>query len=353
MKRTDLLTTLRQVEPALSNRDMIPIFGCLCFDGEGTVTAYNGTVAMQTGCDLDLEGAVKGSLVIGWLNASRGADVEVAAATEHDIVLKSGRSKLTAPLLPTDSFVFTPPTDKPVAIAKELDGFLSALGSVLISLGTDPTHPYFLGATVSFSGDGYECLTCDNFSASRVTQAFPTPKGLRDSAICLPAQFCDLLVGLSKRSAPTKLLAGAGWVECQFASGLTLFSLTVSETGLDQRQELFADTFEASQDGWVPVPKGMDRCIERALVPLASSREKTTNLRVTGGKLRFSTRTDIGEAHDLLKLANHADVSVDVDPNSILKGLSLVDEMQITTGGALFRNTDSGFSYMIATQHEA
>jgi hypothetical protein len=59
LEREDLVAVLKKVAPALSGKELIPIFSCLCF-GEKSVHAYDDVVAMQFPLQCGIRGGGRG-----------------------------------------------------------------------------------------------------------------------------------------------------------------------------------------------------------------------------------------------------------------------------------------------------
>lgn len=353
METGKLLQTLKSISPAISSRDMIPMLSCFCFSNK-KVTAYNGRVALTAPCDLQVEGAVKGSILLGFLNNAKSKELSLDNSNPSEVVIKSGRSKLTAPVIPKDSFIFESPATPPKAtLKKTAESFVKSVESVLISAGNDPSHPQFLGVTFGFEKDRATFITCNNFSATSFQSGIKRPQGFDSQSVGMVTEFCELLVSIAKRDTPTTVEIGEGWIVCKFVSGTELFSTLLENDGYADRKELFSKVFQDSSGDWVSIPQTFSSALNRAMVPLADVRVKSTTFTVAKGKMKLFTKTDHGMVLDFVDFPGHTSISLDADPDILGKGLEQSTKTKLTDSAFLFKNDSGKFRFAVACQQDS
>lgn len=349
VKRTELATVLKQVAPALANRDLVPVFSCFCFDGQH-VTAYDDMVAMRTKCKLPVKGGVPGAVLLGLLSATKVAKVDIT--TEGDtFMLKAGRSKQKLAMLGPDAFLFDMPTKKRMAF-DNTKPLLDAIAQCLPTMGTDPNTPDLVGITLSYK-DGAATL----YSTTRITGTRVSVKvkcvAAKATAMhtILSPRFSELLVSTSNRDGCKSLLFGGGCVTATFMSGLVL----VSKCLVAQDTSIYVKAFEAADSKTMakrllPIPKGVGRALERAAVLLATDKEAKTELRVEDGRLKLTTITPTGQVVDMYKVGGKYDEHGSLRPDRLAGALTTADTF------ALHQNTlclhGSGYVYIAATSKD-
>ena len=353
MQRTELQTALKRVEPALATKDILPVLQSFYFDGDGTVTAYDDLIAVSTPCEFEFgQGCVNGRMLLDWIAASRAKDVSVLEGSDEDehVRFKAGRSVLKTSVLPADEYPFEWPdqSSKGVVTLPITDEFVTALSKAAISLGTDPGHAWRMGATVVVNSKGTTIYTSDNFSISR---ARTKGKSKKKIAVNLAPRFVEMLLAFAKKEKPDTLyLSDDGWSEVTFESGTRLWSKTGLEVDDGQFRGAFAQTIDVDDEEivTVPTPKGFDGCLDRALVALSQSSEKTTKASVLKtGKLRLETEAPGANVRDILaKFNEHPEVSVVFDPALVKRALPVTKRFGIVADVCVYLSED-GFDHVV------
>lgn len=345
MKRAEFVEILRKVEPALSSKDAVPVQSCFCFDGK-SVLAYDDVVAMQAPCEVELAGGLKGKVLLPFLQTSRAKEVELSTADGdglREVTIKAGRSRLKLPLVDDSDVSFKFPTGKGATEVKPGTEFKAALQRALVSLGSDPGVGWQFGVTLVW-GKRPVLYSSDNRGACKITFRDPGFAG-DNKPMVLPPQFCRLLVGLASGDDLELLLLHQQWTEARFASGLRLFSRTVTEVDTKSYEELFDGT-----KGIEPlvIPDGLERCIDRSKIIAGFMMDPYATLRVKEGKLRLHTESAAGVAADTLSLSGaHDDIEVKVAPEILARalpystGFAVRDEFVYLLG--------DGFSHLVST----
>lgn len=339
MKRSDLVNKLKQVQAGLALNDYVPLFACFCFNGK-TVVAYNDVVALQAPCPLEVKGAVKGAVLLGFLSATRVPEVELSSQ-DGDIHIKAGRAKLKLPVIaePGD-FVFKWPDDKGEAIPFGKEA-MEMLAYCTPSMGTDPSRRMMMGVTIAFDGEKNKATlySTDNKSASRSVIEFSEaqwkmPKSFHDKAVILPPRFCELLLSNASEKL-SELVMGDGWVKAVFETGLKLFSRTIPDADPQAYKGLFSPMVgKDMNDKYVAIPKGIERALERSLVVIAS-KDDTVKLTVKGEVLTLETSSSYGVAKDVLRMEGHEDEMVEAQPSILARVLATSEEMAIVGGSCV------------------
>jgi DNA polymerase III sliding clamp (beta) subunit (PCNA family) len=350
MIRTELLALLKRVSPALSSKDFVAVFSCLCFDGK-TVTAYDDQVALSALCEWPVEGGLRGDVLMGWLGASRGQDVE--ASTEDTFIsLKCGRSKLKVAAIAKKDFVFKFPEDSGESL-KFPTALLEAMGRCVGAMGRDPSRPWQAGLTVAWVGDKARLYATNGICASVDEVEVPAPKNEKLKTLLLPPKLTELVVSIGRSDHPKTLILGKGWIEVQFASGLRLFGRTSKDADPSKFEELVTEDLRAKAKTVIQdVPKGLGDALDRALVVLGSVREKVTKLTVKDGKLILTTGSGPAALRDSLKMPGHPDASETLPAEHLRSGLAHATRFGIIDGVcAVLKGTK--FFHLVAVVKEA
>jgi DNA polymerase III sliding clamp (beta) subunit (PCNA family) len=346
MVREEFLAACKRVSAAISGRDLIPVFSCLCF-GEKSVHAYDDVVALQFPLVSGLSGGIRGSLLLGWIGEAKAKELEVSQEGDN-VTLKAGRAKLVTPIIASEDFLFKPPARED-ASQRALDAeFLDALAKASISLGRDPSHPNRLGVTVVFSDEGSLFYSTNDRTACRVKIGKPASDAI---PVVLPPRFVELLGDVGKSDAPTKMYLTKDWVEVKFTSGLRLFSRTMSTSDVDA----FKNIFTASKMPYsVAVPKGFDRALQRAQSVVSYAKDPFTKITADGNRLKLATKTPAGNVFDAVPLAEEIEggQSIEVLPDLVAKGLPHAEKFCILPDRIVMTGA-SGFTYLVSNVSRA
>jgi hypothetical protein len=305
MKRTDLVAALKKVEPAVSSKGVIPIFGCFCFDGK-TITTYDDQVALQMPFEIGIKGGIQGRLLLPWLDSSKARDISFEQ-TGDCVQFKARNATLDAPTLGSESFIFTfPKRDDGVKVIGPFDkdaatGFVLAVKRALISMGTDPAHPQMMGITCGIEGKFVSMYSTNDSSASMATidLSKSLKKEFDEVSWMFPPRFASLLISFHGSDILSELILGKGWIEAKFVTGLRLFSKEVHETSLETFKKMFESIVSESViSSVVGLPKGFSAGVERALVVLDSERDKEAQLCVKEGRMTLAATSTLGKSFD-------------------------------------------------------
>lgn len=350
MKRAELVSTLSSVYPALSTMDCVPAFSCFCFS-EGVVTAYNDVVAMQATLDLDLELGARGPVLLNFLRNSVAKEVTIEEFGDT-LKVKAGRAVLKLPTIPTSDFIYERPKEEPLAELESPEGLVECFEKCSVSIGMDPAKPHLMGVTMRFVSGGIILFSTNNRTASRAVCAVELHEDLIGTSVVCPPSFCQLFTSIAAEDYMDVIRVHEDWIEVEFESGLILFSRTIEvgkKAKVGDYNVVFEPALQVESNDMVSIPKGFERCLDRAMVVLAPSKKETSKFTMDDNRLRFHTDTEFGDIRDSVKIAEkHEDISRFFVPEEVKKVLPYICAMQITKTMMILVGVD--FTHIIAVR---
>ena len=347
MKRVDFVSILRTVAPALSNRDVVPILPCFCFDGK-EVTAYDDVVAITAPCPIPIQGGIVGRILLDWSAACRGKVLLFEPDGDGTSVqIKSGRARVKLPLLNPETFLFKSPGKRVLGKLALAGDFLKTLKRVALSMGEDATHPWRIGVTLVLGEDRATLYSSDNLTASRGLVDLGIPKELQGTEIILPPKFVGLI-----GSKAGELIIGKSWIQHDNGER-RLWSATIDDVQVEQYKAFF-DAADDAADGAEPtsVPKGFSAALDRSLVLLSTSNEKHAVVRVSDGKMTLEVDSPLGVSRDVLKIDDHVAIRREVFlPDMVRRALPHASGIQVVPEMAI-RLTGDGFDHLVSVVAE-
>lgn len=337
MNREQLADALALAAPALSPSGVIPALACFCFDGE-FVTAYDDVVAVRTPLKTKFKCGVRGQTLISFLSITKASEIELTKEGETFIV-SAAKAKLKLPVISQEDFIFKVPSDKASALPLD-EGFLTGLEDAIVTMGDDMGKPAMAGVSVSLSEDRVVFYSTDGkHIAGRVQMKMSVAKDSIGRFVVLPPKFASLMLQIGKSHAPTKLLFGPTWVECEFADGTHLYSRLIEQTDeKSYRAVLDAASSEFDNAKGQATPKAMDRILRRALVVLNGTDVSGAIFSVKGGVLRMKAESAFGNAQDATSIEGHEDRELLSYPDLILKALPGTDRIALTNRGVIVKS---------------
>jgi DNA polymerase III sliding clamp (beta) subunit (PCNA family) len=333
--RKELLDCLNIVKPALSSRDFIPIFTYFCFDGDNVI-AYDDLIAIRTECAVDIDGAVKGALLLGLLENSGAKAVEFLQK-ETELHAKAGVSKLKLQMLPREDFIFEMPEATEDDVTFPITSlFVEGIDRCLVSVSTDNSSSEYSGITFAMKGLNVLYST-DDMSISKFVVGSGNSNKEKHSTIIMPAGFCKNLLNLYKnfKKEDCYLVIGEDFVTANFGTKVTLFSkLLYAHKEIDFEKVISQNTSVLGEEDYVSIPRAMPNALKRSCVILQGSSDSNaravTDFVVEEGALRMLTSGGFGNSRDTFKLkASHDDVEFSTSPNLILRAIDRCDSMSI------------------------
>lgn len=329
MNREELVRKLEIVSPALADNDLLPVLTHFCFTGK-QVVAFNDQIAIAAPLDVDgLVGGIPGKTLLALLRNSQAKDATIEPDGTN-IILKMAKAKVTLPILPKEAFIFETKLLKPegneIAV-KDWKQLVKALGSCLLSVGTDTSVPDQLGVTIIPDGKTLQLFATNNHTLSYATVSLTKPAPFKQRVI-LPASFCRQVMAATKEPYleinKSHALLTSGKV--------TVFGrLLESDMPIQFMETLESHAPEKTMKALVTAPGTLKLALDRAVVITEGSTDKAKTLfQVQNGELVMISRTQQGEVIDRFNLNDHPDVKVRIEPKHLRSGLDFADQMMIT-----------------------
>lgn len=356
VSREQLMKAAQMVRPAISNQSYIPALTHVRFDN-GWATSYNDVSAIAVKSPVDLSLCLPGEHLIKVLGSFSAAEIMIEQLDDSAVLIKSGRSKLKVPTLPSKDFPFEWPDGDSSKVVIG-DAILKGIERCLISVGSDPTHPAQMGVTLETDDDGNALLfSTDNFTISRFAAGskdgkVKLPAG---SPVILPTFFCEQLVHLAKTFADSTvtlhLLPGA--LIATFGNEAQLFTKTVVDMESVDFSRMINRYFKPAN---VPkmhqtIPDGFDSALSRAMLVLSGAADKATMFSVADDAILLRTSSDLGDADDRLKYEwddHDAEQPFHVDPTMVVRALKVCSKITCLPKVMLLSNEDASFIHMIS-----
>lgn len=322
MKRESLLEVLSIVDPAVASNDLIPVLTHYWFTGKA-VMAYNDVVAISVPYKSDFKGAIRGSLLSGVLSKYAGADVTLTPE-EGNVLIKSGRSKMRVPLLPTDAFLFTFPKVDPDGATlsltrKSKHALVRALDICLQALSRRVSEPQRLGVTVIPSKEKLKFYSTDSVTLSAATLTSKDHKFT--GHVTLSKSFCEITLKLLQRTDVESALL---WIDKEYAimkfdDDVILYGRLVD----DPNPPKFADIVESympkrTENALASIPKELNVALDRAYLVVHKALEPVTRVKVLDGDgdkmvLRIISKSEHGDVTESIEMGAHPEVNVKID----------------------------------------
>lgn len=316
MNRELLVSTLELVKPALSSKQLVPIFECFTF-ANGSVSAYNDTIAIVAPCEVEEACGLHGSTLLGILSNTSAEEVTLEVGTEA--VLTAGKSVTKMPFEAEADFLFKEPTGKWRVKIPFTQSLYEAMELCLETVSNDETQPALHGITFI----GSSIFSCNGDTISRVRVS-----GSVSEHILAPTAFCEAVVKLWSSLKMTKgtLQFNGEWLFANLGDWAVYGRVLEIENPIDFDaliKRTVQDKVEVK-----PIPDGFAEALSRARV-LADPESQKTEIEITKGKMRLLTKTHMGEVRDSLPMKGHPDIVANVNAAYIHKAISRCDTMAI------------------------
>lgn len=351
--RQALLKIATLVRPALASQAYIPALTHIRF-ADGMATAYNDISAISVRSGVDMERCVPGELLIKTLASFGGEQIMVQGGKDGALLVSSGRSKLTIPTMPQESF---PLDDDQIAGEGSEIGLdhsiLKGIERCLVSVGNDPTHPAQMGVTLDADSKGLAVLfSTDNFTISRYqTKTKIDLPG--DSPVIMPTFFCEQLLSLAKTfpDEPMTLVLLAGGLLVEFGEAAKLFTKTLFDLEpldfpriIDKHCKIGSIKTQLSA-----IPDSFDGALERALLVLGGVVDKATKIDIDGELQMFST-SSMGESNETMPYAGQEapDEPFWVDPSLLARASKLCAHVAFLPKVVILADSDVNFVHLVA-----
>ncbi len=337
MKRSNLLATLDLMRPALSTKDLVPVFKAFCFN-KGTVSAYNDTLGITAPCDVSIKAGLSGDVLLSLLSSSRAKTV--AFNVDGDVVaVKAGKTRMRLPYFTSDEFLFEEPEDNWATgfnINKEV---LSALECCLLTASQDTAMPALMGIAINF-GKTVTFYSCDGDALSRY-QFKMKPHKLGDKGLfIIPYEFCQAVLKIAGKLSFEKgeFKINQDWAKVIFPKGFVLYGRIIEPDKEISYEDLIKDSLGEEKLKFIKVPMGMVNALSRASV-IVDKDTMRTDLSVEENRLKFYTESHMGVVRDSMKIEeDHETIKISVNPELIHRALKVCDEFSFLENCTVLRN---------------
>lgn len=351
MKRTDLLTKLERVSPALAPNDLIPVMTRYWFTGH-TLVASSGQVTIVTPLATDFVGSLP-KHVVALLSASRAADLTITQ-DNSTLLIQAARARFKLDLNPQDEFEpflsVLPPAHETLSTDKEALKLLrEALQSCMRAVSGDTARPEHLGVTVAPLGDGIGLYATSGTTIAHV--ALPTLDFVDycSEQVILPKLFCDQACRFLRTAESAALTIANDHAHLTTDSVSLVSQLIESERPLDFESVISRYWPEGGFDAFIEIPNTFRLTVERAAIIADTKISRTpTTVKVKDGRASLRSASDRGEVQELVRFDNHPNLQTNINSKLIKEGLEGANAMLITEQCTLLANREHGHVYMVA-----
>lgn len=345
MKRTELLDLLNTVEPALSNKNVLPVLSTFWFTGE-RLMAYNEHIGISVPCATEFSGCVASNLA-GLLRASVAEEVKLSVSNDN-LNVKAGRSNFKLARMDYDSDLFTMPkmkSKKPFPV----DGlaFVDAIEAALPAISPDANIADHKGITLIHDDGLLYVISCNGQII--IASWMEVDGDLPFDHCVLSGPFCKELVRLCRDKKEIRLDITDRYALCQADDALLFGRLIEIDHPIDylDRLDRYAPDDVIKKAVKVPDPD-FGLIVERALiVATGSSDDIRTDVVAEKGVVTFTTVNAENKIDDRLDLKGQSNVSVKIAPKWLKDGVGKYSKMIITDGAFIL--ADKERLYLVAT----
>lgn len=339
MNRKKLISTLELVKPALADDGLVPIFTNYCFDN-GKVFGYKDSLGIVAPCEVKDSFALQGRLLFDLLKQASAKEVEFEQNND-EVVVQSGRTKMTLPSIPKDEFIFEEPEDQKWDFMIDVDdNLITAMTLCLKTSSTDFTMPAFNGLTFK-GGKGTKIYSCDGDSLSRYSLGGNSPEGVTHT---ISNEFCEAVIKVCEKTGYKngQLYINDEWSVAELGNDYKIYGRIIqNDEPLDFEKQI-KRVVKGAPD-YVDIPDGLKAALSRARV-VADLEGTPTALNVAGGKVKLATNTHMGAVTDRVKISGkHPDVKANVSARLVSRALSICDSMAIGEEATSYKLGDKFF----------
>lgn len=352
LNKQQVLDELEVVMPALGVPKFVPILSHVCYSN-GRVRAYNDVICIETDSCVGLNRLVAGDMLFKLVTSLPVEAVDLVDDAEHkQVLIKAGRSKLNVPALPASEYLFEIPAslERLLWTVNVTDEWTRGLSLCLMSVGTDPTHPFQLGVTVDMRGDHIDLYSTDNSSLSRYRYVPDRVVKGPTGDVILPTQFCQQVISLVRRYKGEQAVL-------EFHDGYALF--VIGPVALYGRYIAstvpmsFASTWDrvvSHNAAYLPMPGEWKGVFERAVLLTRSTLDvlRSTRVTVAGTDVEIATSSDSGNQLEVLEMEVDHDITFDVNPDLVVRASAVCDHVMFGNKAFAMSSADGKFEHLIS-----
>jgi DNA polymerase III sliding clamp (beta) subunit (PCNA family) len=339
MKREELLDTLDLVRPALSSKNLVPIYTTFCFTDE-TVFACNDIITIIAPFKSGIVAGVHGETLIGLLSNSKAKNVTMDLS-ENSLLVKVGSSKINLPVFPEDDFLFNEAdVDSDWMVSLNIDkNLLMGFECCLITSSQDLALPALMGVTLLSTGATCHLYSCDGDALSRF--AVGKAKGKCSEHLTMPSEFCRAVLKITSKFKIDEgtLEVNKDWAKATLSNGYIIYGRTIyKKDPLDYEAAIKKSVGKSPQ--FFDAPSNLVDALARAAV-IVNKETMETSLSISDGKIYLKTESSLGVVKDSVAFdGDHEDIDVLVNAASIQRALQVCNEISVREGCTIYKNKD-------------
>ena len=352
MNRRNLLEPLVLASAALAaDSDTIaPAFASFCFDGKNVV-AHDDIVAISLPLKTKLKGFVSGALLLRFLKACVGKEVEFIQKKAGTLTVKCGAARLRLSVSDPHDYPFKFPTLYG-KLMNNLNGeFFTGL-ELCSKIVSDRGISSWLGGVLFDFG---KQLTLYSVSGTRDAICVYDNKGMGvkskedHNQIILPVSFCKVVLSMYKKfgAKNSRIAVRENYAVIYFDDKGAVFG----KAFVASKKPNIAGKVRGHLEGvksFIPILSTFRNALLRSSA--VAGNNGLCTLTVNGGKLKMETRTPGSMLNDLVSLkAKHKEIEVKIDPHLLIKMLEHCKEFVIQDNCVVMRS-GSGLTYITANK---
>jgi DNA polymerase III sliding clamp (beta) subunit (PCNA family) len=343
---------LRLTARATVDQVFLPILSHICFIQDEGLRSYNDVQSVSVPMEVDFESCAVHLATLLKVISSAPTSAEIALSIQKDeLHIRFGKAHVKLPVLKESEFLFTPP-DIEESTAIPLKGeLLSALDSVLFSVGDDPSRP--VSTTVTVDTISRTIWSTDVRSVSRTEYTQKALRKLKEAPdrLLIPPVFIDIMKDIAETEGDLALhlyLIGDTSLYLVSESGYTAFTKLGYDADPPDLEAVFSrlsSEVVASCDAPVGLADALMRCVtvlERA------QEDKTATVTIDKRGLRIEATSSFGESRDLLKCSTEGDGTIVIDPSLFVRAMKKSVKSVRISSDALLLDMESGLVHVLA-----
>jgi DNA polymerase III sliding clamp (beta) subunit (PCNA family) len=356
--RSEFVSTLKTVAPALATNDLIPLFSHFWFS-ENKIIAFNDQIAISApskgfnASKTPFKGAVPKTL-LALLEASWAKQLDFSTG-KNEVNIRAAKAEIKLPLLPFEdtTAVFQMPrlkADDKLPVNTET--FLAAIESCMRSVDADTSVPDQLGITIIPMEDNLHLYSTNGMTLSRAIVPIDKECPIKKRVV-LSKLFCEQMLSLCGKDKAVVLEIHNDYALLMNTNGVMLFGRLIEvDKPLNFTGVIDQYLTKGYEKRLTPIPNAFPNAIDRAaIISNTNLGPGITSFTVKEGgrQLLMVTKSERGEVEDSLKYEGSEDTQYKGDPKRIRAGIGAFDTMLITPKCFVF--SKENMIYMVSSKH--
>jgi DNA polymerase III sliding clamp (beta) subunit (PCNA family) len=342
------------------DNQFIPILACVCFS-DGLVCAYNDIQLLSMPLSVDFDPCAVPADTLHKVVASFDADATIQITLDDNaLVVKSGRSRVAIPVLPSTEFVhdaflhsaITQLDAADVKIKKPSD-LLESFESVLFSVGNQTYRP--AASAISVYPQTGTVWSTDNVSITKFKlDRFVFGKNQSEDSYRVPPMFVTTARQALAFSPDSniQLVFGDSDIVVLQCGEILVASKLVYDASPPDFDNVF-DSVSKLSEATIELPQTMVKTIDRAQVLLGGANDKRVELQFGPSSLIVVANGLNGALSEPVKYVSGScgasSLHVTVDPDLLLRALSRgLFTVQVSAKALLFTDPELPLEHVIA-----